>query len=833
MGPFAQLSPDIATDSAGELSDSLSSTAQETLRETFEYARIPTSPLEWLLLTLVVIGITLFVIFAYRRDCAESPGWLAVILVGLRLAALVGLLLVWLQPQARIERRIQEDSVAAIIVDTSLSMGMQDDPENPTYAPTRSEEIQEVLAKSPLVQQLRNRHDVIVATFGQDIHEVVRWKRDTGETSQPASSTEAEEGDTLPLELTPETMDWQATLDPKAPETRIGQALRQLISEHRQDRLVGAILFSDGQHNAGVGLAPAIRLAKEHEVKVHTVGVGSMRTPINLRVADLIAPSRAYPEDDFESSVFVVGQGLGQERVAVELYSQPADNIGVEPKLEGSRETVLQQDGEPVEVSFQLKAEGPGRRTLTAKVRPVQGDYNPRDDQMQADVEIVERRTRVLLFAGGPTREYRFLRNQLFRDKEFEVDVLLQTAQVGIAQEADHILDVFPNSATEMAEYDCVVAFDPEWDGPGITPAQIDLLEQWVAEQSGGLLVVAGPVYTEEWVNDTRMAKVRSLYPIQFSRHHALLDASRFENREPSPILLTQEGMEADFLWLEDNAVESRDAWHDFDGVFGFYGVREPKPAATVYARYQETENLPEDEQPIYFAGQFYGSGRVFYIGSGEMWRLRSLAVAYFERYYTKLLRHLSEGRLLRGSRRGVLLVERERYLLGQTVVVRAQLNDSQLRPLEVPSVPLEVVLPDGTLFPQVTLVPDQGDRPGMYTGQFVVREEGEYRLNLNVPEAGDEGLLSRRLQVRISDQERERPQLDRVRLQSLAEETGGTYVEGAAKAPELVELLPSRARIRYQKDRPEPLWDSPWIMGTICGLLCLEWLLRRCFKLA
>ena len=35
-------------------------------------------------------------------------------------------------------------------------------------------------------------------------------------------------------------------------------------------------------------------------------------------------------------------------------------------------------------------------------------------------------------------------------------------------------------------------------------------------------------------------------------------------------------------------------------------------------------------------------------------------------------MRHVSEGRLLRGSSYGRLLVERDRYFVGDTVVVRA-----------------------------------------------------------------------------------------------------------------------------------------------------------------
>ena len=124
--------------------------------------------------------------------------------------------------------------------------------------------------------------------------------------------------------------------------------------------------------------------------------------------------------------------------------------------------------------------------------------------------------------------------------------------------------------------------------------------------------------------------------------------------------------MEADFLWLGDSATASSQAWASFPGVFSYCPVRGPKAGATVYARFSDPRVAQNGEGPVYMAGQFYGAGSVFYMGSAEMWRLRAIDETYFTQFYTKLIRHVSQGRLLRGSSRGVLLVGQDRYLLGQ-----------------------------------------------------------------------------------------------------------------------------------------------------------------------
>jgi hypothetical protein len=208
----------------------------------------------------------------------------------------------------------------------------------------------------------------------------------------------------------------------------------------------------------------------------------------------------------------------------------------------------------------------------------------------------------------------------------------------------------------------------------------------------------------------------------------------------------------------------------------------------------------------------------------------------HFEQFYTKLIRHVSQGRLLRGSNRGVLLVERDRYLLGNSVVVRAQVNDAQLEPLEAESVKLEIIAPGGEL--QTIDLPAVPGQAGTFGGQFNVYQEGAYRLELPLPDAPDER-LSRRIQVKVPDLERERPARNDALLNELALTSGGEYFVGIQRAlgdggrPGLVERLPDRRKTITLTATPVSLWDNQWMMFGICGLLCLEWLIRRLAKLA
>ncbi len=316
------------------------------------------------------------------------------------------------------------------------------------------------------------------------------------------------------------------------------------------------------------------------------------------------------------------------------------------------------------------------------------------------------------------------------------------------------------------------------------------------------------------------------------------MDSNVYASSDPWPLDFTREGLEAEFLWLENTSTASQQAWARFPGVYSFYPVRGLKPGATGYARFSDPRTGQGNDLPVYLAGQFYGSGRVFYVGSGELWRLRQVEPTYFDRLYTKLIRHVTQGRLLRQSRRGMLMVDRDRYILGNTVKIRAQLTNSQLEPLQATSVGLDVLQPDGSV-QNLSLAADPS-RTGLFAGQLTVLQEGAYRLELPVPESSER--LVRRLQVKLPDLERENPLLNDKLLKQIAAGSDGKYFEGlnAALAGKeqggLVGLLKDRTKTIIRPAAPDPRWEQTWlkwVMVLLCGLLFAEWIVRRLFRLA
>ncbi len=790
----------------------------------------------------------------YRRDTRSLHPFWKVWLWSLRIAVIGALFIVALVPQVRKSEVKAQPSRVVILVDTSVSMSRQDRDlpsgrASGDSAPSRAELVQTLLEKSPLLNTLRQTHDVSLATFDSQLvrQQLLRKQSAVSPTRKTSGDATPTSDDDLPAvpaatgvsgngtHPAASPVNWAEILRPRGVETRLGEALQTLIREESDDTLSGIVVITDGGNNAGVDPLAAGEAAVSNKVRLIPVGVGSTRKPVTLQLAEIQAPTHVHINDGFTLTAFITGQGLAREPIEVELLSKLEQDEG-EPAVIQSREEQLLEDGVPISVGFDYVPTEPGRRLFRVRVRPVKKVAELADAVMQDEVsiEVIDRKTRVLLVAGGPMRDYQLVRNLVHRDRTIDVDVLLQTGVPGISQESDNVIFQFPETREDLFKYDVIVAFDPDWQKiRGETGQSLDLLSEWVFSQAGGLLLVAGEVNTTPLATASdavkqEMSKLLELYPVILDSHRVIEDE---EFQQPWPIEFTREGMEAGFLQLTENAVTSAAAWKEFPGIYRCFPTTGPKAGATVYARFTDPRSASRD-QSILLASQYFGAGRVLYLGSAELWRLRSIEEEYYDRLWIKLLREVGQGRLLRGTNRGILLLEKTQYPLGATIQVRTRLLDPQFKDYVAERVMMEVYDPTGKpLTPPLTMLADK-TRPGHYGGSFVAALPGNYKLELPIPESTDQ--LKGSISIRLPNLEFDHPEQNEQLLRALArQETGGAYLKLDEAASELPKLLPDRTTEKIRYDFPRTLWDRQWVMYVLVGLLSAEWLTRKLLKLA
>jgi hypothetical protein len=769
---------------------------------------------EWALaLTFVVVaGVS---VWLYRRDSRALPrGW-GVALGALRLVVLAILGLILLNPHTRTQTSGHRPSQVAILVDTSTSMQQPAvDIGKGDVSKTRMDAVRAALVDSPLLAELRKTHVVDLYTFDSDLSPLAERLERTVPNA-PAPTTP------------PKPIDWNKLLTAKGSTTRLADSVDKLLGEERSKTLAGVLLWTDGASNAGREVRAANDRAKAQGARIIAIGVGGTEPPVNLALGKLISPSDVQKGDAFELTAILQGLNLAGKTASVELLEKGPDDTAA--KVIETREAPLGDSTAPVEVKFDRQAPQGGAYEYVVRAK-IPGLTETRDDDniQVRTVNAFDRPLKVLMIASGPMRDYVFSKTVLFRNRGIILDVWLQTGEVGISQEANQLLFKFPESKEELFSYDAILAFDTDWSQ--VSEEQQKLIEEWVSVEGGGILFVAGDSFTSEFAtNEGAYKELRTLYPVVLDEV-ALKIRGRDRAEIAHPLQFTVEGKAADFLQLADTAEESAQAWSDFNGVFRCYPTRARKGGATVYIEFSDPLARGRDGAPVLLAGQRYGQGAAMYLGSPELWRLRSLDEKYYERLWTKLTRKVAEGRSKRGVQRALVILEGREFELGQTVPVRARVVNAQYEPLAANTLRIEVLDPRGRpLIPAPVLERDR-NRPAEYFGGFHVSLPGRYRIQLNVPDSTDQATDD--IDVTVPQREFASLQQDVPALKTLVDGTGGQYLP-ISDAAQIPSLLPDAGQEFIIDQRIKELWDRDWMLWLLVGLLSLEWLLRKILTLA
>jgi hypothetical protein len=645
---------------------------------------------------------------------------------------------------------------------------------------------------------------------------------------------------------------------PRGAVTDLAGALRLAVEAQGGARVAGIVLLTDGRATAGEDLTTVGRFLRELEVPVHALGVGDPSPSRNLRVAALLASERVFTGDPVIITVRIEETGFDGETVRLELldaYEPPGEAArdaasietaeltfgagGVEPSAAadappgeapgeeggagGRDDGTAPEEGGAMRTlvhTFRFEPKEIGRHRLSVRIEARPDEATPEDNERSAMVEVVKEASRVLLVAGGPSYEYRFLTNLLRRDSRIALAAWLMSADPDYPQEGDVSLAKLPDTAKDLFAYDVVCLVDVAPAGlPAGFPA---LVEEFVSKHRGGLLCVAGSKWSRALFERAEMEPVKRMLPVT-ADPLALgdeLGRLRFHERE-WPLEPTAAALDHAATLLSRQIDRNRELWGEIAGFYWSFPARKAKAGATVLFVHPDPALAREGEARPLIATQIYGGGRVFYSGIDATWRWRATAEEVYDRFWIQTIRYLTESRLM-GDRRRFLETDRESYDLGSAVRVAAHLEDESREPLEIDAATAVVEAPDGTI-EELRLEKDAA-APGWYRGVHVPRLLGVHKLRL-------EGAGERVFSVAPPALEFQEPELDEAALKALAEATGGSYapLAGFASLPERVS---DRRQTLVATDEPIPLWDNGLVAGILALLLTAEWVLRKVCRL-
>lgn len=809
--------------------------------ERFEFARWSAGN-ELLVGGLLTAALLYLIVWLYRRETRGRMGrgmrWT---LVAVRCAILLALGVIGLEPvmTTYLERRI--DACTLVLVDSSASMSLADHYRRPEDAERTARVVGDLPAEGvprsdvcarlatsgdrPLLAELARRNGVRLFDFSTGLSPRGEIPR-AGDAPAGASSG----GAPAPIRFSAD-----------GPATDLAQAVRAALDAVAESPVAGIVLLSDGVFNSGEPASVVGRLLRRKGIPLFAVGVGDPAEPVNLRVVQVSGPRASFKNDPFGISVRVEAQGLPEgEAVKVELLRRG----GERPSPERVATTTLRPAAGGIlpPVEFEQKVDTPGEFVYIARVSPLAAESVLTDNEKETlpPVRVLDDRMRVLLVAGSPSYDYRFLTRMLERDATVDLSTWLQSADQNAVRDGDVVITELPAAPEQINTYDAIVLMDV--DPQELDPTWASLVANYVGDHGGGVLVAAGNKYTGRFLRSPKVQPLLEILPVvPDPEAEIVINELGHYQTQAWPILVPDEAAGDAILQQGGSPDDTRAIWAALGGVHWHYPVRREKPVARALMRHANPRMVnPQFGPHVLLATQYVGAGRTAWLGINSTWRWRRHDEKYFNRFWIQMLRFLVEGKLLGGRARGQILTQRDQFDRGDVVVVTVRALDESFNPLLLPAVDLAISSAAGPAEggSVISLAPVPG-REGYYEGRFAANEVGTLRLSVELPGAQPTGpddaarRIERDIVVSQPDIEMRNIAMDRAALRELAEAAGGRSryfdVDEALQIPPLIEDM---SRTSRAAGRSRALWDNAAVLSLLVGLLTVEWILRRVARL-
>ncbi len=780
----------------------------------------------WVVILVIAPIVLIGTYLIYRKESHSVPPTTKILLTLLRCLVIFIILAILFKPVLLIEKAIERESYLIVLIDESLSMSFKDKFTEPTQR-----------TKLGLVTGLYSKGENLTADKERQLDEMKRIDL----INRVLSNTQFDILGDLSKNYTLKTYTFAGTLKGNAEigavqasgnTTALGNALGEAVNDLAGHPITGIILISDGQNNAGIEPLDAIRrLIDRDSIPIYAVAAGNPLEPKDIKLLELQAPEVAIAKDPILFVFAVKSQGLEGETVSVSLTE---DNHLV---TEETIQLIGQNQKQSVTLKYTPSQAGEYLYTIRIPVQP--GETIKENNILQHHLKVVDEKIKVLYIERLPRWEYRYLKNALMRDHSIKMQCLLLDADQEFPQESSTgmpPLTQFPADKKKLFDYDVIIYgdVDPRLIRTALIDSEqiINNLVSFVEEMGGGIAFIAGAQYNPRSFRRTVLAE---LLPVVLEDQELRIATHNETIKEAFTLKLTPEGIEDPIMRLEADPQVNLELWEDRDqrrdglpGLLWYYPIKKSKPGAKSLAVHPYSTNQ-FGPRPI-FASQYYGRGRVFFSATDETWRWRFLrGDKYFYAFWSEVIRYLRGGRLV-GSKRYNLFVDKPKYSLGEKTKISARVYDVEFQPLETPSLPVHLELPNN-LKKELELTPVT-KKAGHYECVYKPTEMGNYRAWIGPTEIGKEKERTYvSFVVQFPVREYENPLVDTKTLQLIAEKTGGVFLP-IYQINELPEHIKQSGEIIFTESTEKDLWDSPWVFLLFLTAIGLEWIIRKLVRL-
>jgi uncharacterized membrane protein len=631
----------------------------------------------------------------------------------------------------------------------------------------------------------------------------------------------------------------------------LASSLTSLSERYRGQPVAGILLLTDGN---------ATDLADRAVVWSDLPPVYPVALAADSPSLDIAITQVAVSQTNFEAAPVTLiaemqTQGLAGKNVVVRVLNEQGEQVErqllavTKPNQQLSQRFLIKPD-KPGVSFYQVQAALEGEELLAANATG-SAEATLANNRRLATVDRGGGPYRVLYVAGAPNWEFKFLRRAISKDDEVNLVGLVRIARkepkftflsrtgertnplfrgfdnkneeqaeqydepvllrLG-AEDKEELRGGFPKDAEELYRFHAVILDDVE--ASFFTQDQLSLLQQFVSQRGGGLLMMGGKSSFGE--GGYARTPVAELLPVYLDR--SVADASGQELH----LKLTREGWLQPWIRVRANEQEEEQRIAGMPGFRSLNHVEAIKPGASVLA---EVETTGGTARPA-LAVQPFGRGRTAALLLGDLWRWDLRRVDDKQSDLAKAWRQTVRW-LVADVPQPVEVETRSAAgagLPGREIIVRVR--DKKFAPLDNAQVTLAVETPDRR---ELKLVAESSDRnAGEYRATFVPRQPGAYRAKISAtaPDGSEIGQRDAGWSVEPETEEFRDLHGNLPLLERIATESGGEVLT-LEQLPDFVAGLPDR-KIPIVETWTYPLWHQWGVLLLALGCLVSEWGLRR-----
>jgi uncharacterized membrane protein len=738
------------------------------------------------LILAAAAGLALLIRARLAQAAPVMRGWRAWVIWGLQtlLAALI-LVLLW-QPAITVAELKPQQNIIAVLVDDSRSMAISED------GSTRQAQAIKALENGVLSSLNRG--------FQTRLYRV----------------------DDVPTRI--DSLDNLKALKPNAPSTRIGDSLKQL-SEDTSDLPIGAVvLLSDGDDNTGGISADAINALRARHIPVHTVGFGRERAAHDVELDDVVVAPRALAESRLAAKITLHQRGYAGARINLTVHDVSAGQV----KVLASRTITLGPDGNLQTETLMFDIGGAGARTLQIAAGPLAGEENTANNALTRVVNVGSEPRRILYIENEPRWEFKFIRQAEEDDRMVEIASMVRTSENKIYRQGisdpKELAGGFPSRAEDLFVYQGLIIGSVE--AGYFTPAQQELIREFVDRRGGGLLLLGGQFALADggWNASNLTDLLPTTLPTQAGTFHRETDPKNGATHTTAE--LAPAGVDSIITRLVDDPTANAAKWKQLPYLMDYEDPGTPKPGAAVLANMI----TPEGRKLPLLITENFGHGRTSIMATGGSWRWQMsspLGDTAHDLFWQQLLRWLvsdTPGQVTASVPAQVLLDN-------GAVTLTAEVRDQQFNPAPDAKVEAHILGPSG-VNALVEMAPVH-DNPGQFQATWSAPRTGAYLTEVTAQRAdratgtfkqiGRDVLTFQRMDGVAENFHTEQ---NRDLLERLATQTGGQYWKPAdlAKLAASIPFSEAGVTMRETKD----LWNLPLVFLVLVLLRFSEWWLRR-----